>query len=175
MEELVGALVTRGEHGFILIREGYKQSQKGGISMLKEMFSGGSLWAGILSAGVNQLQHTNMLRTGNIDGQTYFKHTTSNVGSGLGVMAGIEYGAALGSAVMPGVGTVVGSVVGGMIGNRIGQYVGHHTGNIVFAAGAVVTNPAAANAVNAVAINMGSPAEAASAAASGQAMGACPQ
>ncbi|MGZ6507308.1 MAG: hypothetical protein ACXVDE_09235, partial [Tumebacillaceae bacterium] len=70
---------------------------------------------------------------------------------------------------------VIGSVLGGMIGNRLGQYVGHHTGNMVFAAGAVVTNPAAVNAANAVANHMGSPAEAASAAATGQSMGECPQ
>ncbi|KEO82220.1 hypothetical protein EL26_16345 [Tumebacillus flagellatus] len=96
------------------------------------MFRGGSLWAGIISGGMQQLQHTKALQNGAMDRKTYAVHTTGNVSSALGTMAGIEYGAMLGSAVMPGIGTIAGSIVGGIVGDRVGRYVGHNTGRMMF-------------------------------------------
>jgi outer membrane lipoprotein SlyB len=96
---------------------------------LKEVFSGGSLWGGLVSGGLSQLQDTNALKEGQINKKTYAVQTTENVTGAFGVMAGIEYGAILGTSIMPGVGTVLGSVVGGLLGDRVGRTVGHRAGS----------------------------------------------
>jgi outer membrane lipoprotein SlyB len=100
--------------------------------MFEEMFRGGSMWAGVISGGLNQVQHTRALQNGEMNKQQYAVHTTSNVTGALGIMAGIEYGAMLGSAVMPGFGTIAGSIIGGMMGDRLGRYVGQRTGHMMF-------------------------------------------
>jgi outer membrane lipoprotein SlyB len=100
--------------------------------MIEEMFNGGSMWAGVVSGGFNQMQHTRALQTGQINKQQYAVHTTTNVTGAVGIMAGIEYGAMLGTAVMPGIGTIAGSIIGGMMGDRVGRYVGQKTGHAVF-------------------------------------------
>jgi outer membrane lipoprotein SlyB len=96
---------------------------------LKDVLSGGSLWGGLVSGGLSQLQDTNALKEGQIDKKTYAVQTTENVTGAFGVMAGIEYGAILGTSIMPGVGTVLGSVVGGLLGDRVGRTVGHRAGS----------------------------------------------
>lgn len=100
--------------------------------MIEEMFSGGSLWAGVVSGGIQQIQHTRALQNGSICRSEYAVHTTGNLTSALGTMAGIEYGAMLGTAIMPGIGTVAGSIVGGLLGDRFGRQIGHSTGRMFF-------------------------------------------
>jgi outer membrane lipoprotein SlyB len=99
------------------------------VMFLRDAFSGGSLWGGLISGGLSQLQDTNALKEGQIDKKTYAVQTTENVTGAFGVMAGIEYGAILGTSIMPGVGTVLGSVVGGLLGDRVGRTVGHRAGD----------------------------------------------
>jgi outer membrane lipoprotein SlyB len=97
------------------------------------MMTGGvSLWAGVISGGMAQVQDTMAFNNGQITGKEYAAHTTKNVTGALGLMAGIEYGAIAGSMLLPGVGTIVGSIIGGIIGDRVGQVVGHQTGNLLF-------------------------------------------
>jgi outer membrane lipoprotein SlyB len=104
---------------------GIKKSNKGEIIMLQ----GGSLWGGLISGGMTQLQDTISLTKGQMDNKNYMVHTSGNLTGALGVMAGIEYGAILGTSLLPGVGTVLGSVVGGLLGNSVGQAVGMQAGN----------------------------------------------
>jgi outer membrane lipoprotein SlyB len=99
------------------------------VMFLRDAFSGGSLWGGLISGGLSQLQDTNALKEGQIDKKAYAVQTTENVTGAFGVMAGIEYGAILGTYIMPGVGTVLGSVVGGLLGDRVGRTVGHRAGS----------------------------------------------
>lgn len=96
------------------------------------MFRGGSLWAGVISGGVSQVQNTMALANGQLKTNDYATHTTKNMTGALGVMAGIEYGAVWGSVLLPGIGTVVGSVIGGYMGDRLGRYVGLQAGNKLF-------------------------------------------
>ncbi|MHC0616614.1 hypothetical protein [Paenibacillus sp. GCM10027628] len=93
------------------------------------MLQGGSLWAGLISGGLSQLQDTRDLTTGQMDRKQFAVKTTGNVTGAFGVMAGIEYGAILGTTVLPGVGTVIGSIVGGIVGNNLGQTLGTQAGN----------------------------------------------
>jgi outer membrane lipoprotein SlyB len=104
-------------------------SKEGLAMFLRDAFSGGSLWGGLISGGLSQLQDTNALKEGQIDKKTYAVQTTENVTGAFGVMAGIEYGAILGTSIMPGVGTVLGTVVGGLLGDRVGRTVGHRAGS----------------------------------------------
>ncbi|ULL18990.1 hypothetical protein DVH26_33895 [Paenibacillus sp. H1-7] len=99
------------------------------------MWQGGSLWTGLISGGLTQLQDTRSLTSGEMDKKQYAVKTSGNVTGALGVMAGVEYGALLGTSVMPGVGTVVGSIVGGLLGNSLGQTIGQQAGQ------ALVNNP----------------------------------
>jgi outer membrane lipoprotein SlyB len=96
------------------------------------MHRGTSLWAGVISGGLSQLEDTNALRSGQMTNKEYAAHTTRNVTVAAGVYAGIEYGAILGSAVLPGIGTIVGSVVGGLVGDKVARVVGMQAGNLVF-------------------------------------------
>lgn len=96
------------------------------------MFQGGSLWSGLLTGTMSQIQDTKQLRQGGMAKNEYAVHTARNVTGALGVMAGVEYGAILGTTVMPGVGTVVGSVIGGLLGDKIGRTVGSQAGGILF-------------------------------------------
>ena len=96
------------------------------------MFKGVSLWAGVISGGLAQLNDTRAVTSGQINKKEYAIQTSQNVTGGLGIMAGIEYGAILGSAILPGPGTIIGSIIGSMIGNRIGHYAGYQAGNILF-------------------------------------------
>lgn len=93
------------------------------------MLQGGSLWAGLISGGISQLQDTRNLTKGQMDTKEFAVKTTGNVTSAFGVMAGVEYGAILGTTLMPGVGTVLGSVVGGFLGDNLGRMVGTQAGN----------------------------------------------
>src|SRR5665647_318577 len=95
---------------------------------LDKMFQGGSLWGGLISGGLSQIQDTNALKEGHINKKQYAIQTTENVTGAFGIMAGIEYGAVFGSSIMPGVGTVIGCVVGGLLGDRIGRNVGQLAG-----------------------------------------------
>ncbi|AET61274.1 hypothetical protein ACWHAM_08145 [Paenibacillus terrae] len=95
------------------------------------MLQGGSLWGGLISGGMTQLQDTISLKKGQMDNKDYMVHTSGNLTGALGVMAGIEYGAILGTSLLPGVGTVLGSVVGGLLGNSVGQTVGMQAGNVL--------------------------------------------
>jgi outer membrane lipoprotein SlyB len=99
---------------------------------VKQMFQGGSLWAGVLSGGMSQVQDTQNLAKGQIDRKQYAVNTTGNVTGAVGIMAGVEYGAVLGSSLMPGIGTAVGAVVGGLLGDRVGRAVGAQAGNLLF-------------------------------------------
>lgn len=94
--------------------------------------SGVSLWAGVLSGGLSQVEDTLALNRGEITGKRYAAQTTRNVSGAIGLMAGIEYGAIAGTMLFPGVGTVVGSMLGGLMGDRLGRAVGHQTGNLLF-------------------------------------------
>lgn len=96
------------------------------------MFEGGSLWAGILTGTVAQLQDTFAFTNGKMKSNEYAVTTTKNATMALGTMAGVEAGAVLGSAVMPGFGTMIGSIVGGMVGDRVGAYVGTQAGHLAF-------------------------------------------
>lgn len=107
------------------------------------MFEGGSLWAGILTGTVAQLQDTFALTNGRIKSNEYAVSTAKNATMALGTMAGVEAGAVLGSAVMPGFGTMVGSILGGMVGDRVGAYVGQQAGSLAFQ-NATQTQPAPA-------------------------------
>ncbi|WP_026695710.1 hypothetical protein [Peribacillus kribbensis] len=93
------------------------------------MFRGGTLWAGIISCGLDQFRVSRAAANGNLTKQQYAVNTAKNITGSIGLMAGLEYGAILGSAVMPGVGTLVGSFVGSVIGNRMGSSAGYHAGN----------------------------------------------
>ncbi|TVY04194.1 hypothetical protein [Cohnella terricola] len=95
------------------------------------MFQNSSLWAGLLSGGMSQLQDTKSLKQGQMDKREYTVQTVENVTGAVGVMAGVEYGAVLGSAMMPGIGTVVGAVLGGVLGDRVGRVVGGQAGNMI--------------------------------------------
>jgi outer membrane lipoprotein SlyB len=97
-----------------------------------KMFRGTSLWAGIISGGLSQLEDTRHLRSGQMNRSQYAANTTRNVTMAVGVMAGMGYGAVLGSAVFPGIGTIVGSVIGGLVGDRVGRTVGMEAGNMIF-------------------------------------------
>jgi hypothetical protein len=98
----------------------------------KNMFEGGSLWAGLITGGFAQLQDTIALTSGRIKGDDYAVKSTKNVSMALGTMAGVECGAILGTAVMPGFGTMIGSIVGGYVGDRLGTYAGEQVGSLVF-------------------------------------------
>jgi outer membrane lipoprotein SlyB len=99
------------------------------------MLQGGSLWAGVISGGITQIQDTRYLTNGQMGKKEYALKTTGNVTGAFGLMAGVEYGALLGTSLLPGVGTVIGSVVGGLIGDRLGRTIGVQAGN------ALVSNP----------------------------------
>lgn len=108
------------------------------------MFQGGSLWAGLLTGAMSQVQDTKNLRSGQLSRNEYAVQTTENVTGAVGVMAGVEYGAILGTSVFPGVGTVVGSVVGGLLGDKLGRTIGTRAGSMIFSNHAVnrMMNPA---------------------------------
>ncbi|NOV04341.1 hypothetical protein [Paenibacillus planticolens] len=95
------------------------------------MLQGGSLWAGLISGGISEIQDVKNLSNGQMDKKEFTVKTAGNVTGAVGVMAGIEYGAMLGTTVLPGVGTVVGSVVGGILGNSLGQRLGTQAGNAI--------------------------------------------
>jgi outer membrane lipoprotein SlyB len=111
---------------------------------LQDVFTGGSLWGGLVSGGLSQLQDTNALKQGQIDKKTYAVQTTENVTGAFGVMAGIEYGAIVGTSIRPGVGTVLGSVVGGLLGDRVGRTVGHRAGSSLVNSRMMQNKPASA-------------------------------
>ena len=98
----------------------------------KKMFEGGSLWAGVITGGMAQIQDTLALTNGKMKADDYAVNSTKNVTMALGTMAGVECGALLGTAVMPGFGTMIGSMLGGVLGDRIGAYTGVQAGNLVF-------------------------------------------
>jgi phage-related tail protein len=99
------------------------------------MLKGGSLWAGVISGGMTQIQDTRNFTNGQIGKKEYALKTTGNVTGAFGLMAGVEYGAMLGTTLLPGVGTVVGSILGGLVGDRLGRRIGVQAGN------ALVSNP----------------------------------
>jgi phage tail tape-measure protein len=99
---------------------------------MKEIFRGGSFWAGVLTGAITQFTDTLALMNGRLNKDEYDVSTAENISSALGVMAGIEYGAMLGSTVLPGIGTAVGSVIGGLVGDRVGRFVGNKTGSMVY-------------------------------------------
>ena len=95
------------------------------------MFQGGSLWAGLITGGMAQLQDTKNLQEGHMSKRAYTVQTAENVTGAVGIMAGVEYGAVLGTTLMPGVGTVVGAVLGGVLGDRVGRIVGGQAGGML--------------------------------------------
>jgi hypothetical protein len=98
----------------------------------ENMFKGGSLWAGLISGAVAQVQDTVSLRNGKMAADDYAVSSTKNVTMALGTMAGVECGAIVGTAVMPGFGTMLGSIVGGVVGDRLGAMVGLQAGHLLF-------------------------------------------
>jgi outer membrane lipoprotein SlyB len=86
-----------------------------------------SIWGGIITGGLSQLQDIIAFRKGEMAKQEFAVQTTQNVTGAVGVMAGLEYGAVLGSMVMPGVGTIVGSMAGAILGDRLGRTLGQKT------------------------------------------------
>ncbi|PUA39171.1 hypothetical protein C8Z91_10740 [Paenibacillus elgii] len=93
------------------------------------MFQNGSVWTGLISGGLSQIQDTNALAKGQMKTKEYAVQTVENVTGAVGVMAGVEYGAMLGSTVLPGFGTAVGAVLGGLVGSSVGRSVGHRAGD----------------------------------------------
>lgn len=93
------------------------------------MFSKGTLWAGAISGGVNQLRGSREYTNGKINANEYVAQTTTNVSETVGLMAGLEYGAILGSSLIPGVGSIVGTILGGILGDRLGNFIGMQLGN----------------------------------------------
>jgi phage tail tape-measure protein len=93
------------------------------------MFSKGTLWAGAISGGINQIRGSREYTGGEITANEYVAHTTTNVSETIGLMAGLEYGAMLGSSLIPGVGSILGTIVGGILGDRLGNVVGRQVGN----------------------------------------------
>ena len=85
------------------------------------MMKAGSIWAGVLSGAIGQLEDTKAMTSGQMNKKEYAVNTTKNITGGVGVMAGIEYGAILGSSLLPGVGTFIGALIGSVVGNRIGK------------------------------------------------------
>lgn len=96
------------------------------------MFKGVSLWGGLTSGAMAQLQDTQAMTSGHINKKEYAIQTSKNITGSLGIMAGIEYGAILGSSIFPGPGTFIGALLGSVLGNRIGNYAGYQVGQIVF-------------------------------------------
>lgn len=96
------------------------------------MMKAGSIWAGVISGAIGQLEDTKAMTSGQMNKKEYAVNTTKNITGGVGVMAGIEYGAILGSSLLPGVGTFIGALIGSVVGNRIGNYAGSQVGHIVF-------------------------------------------
>lgn len=97
------------------------------------MFRGTTLWMGVISGGVSQLEDTRAFAVKEINAGQYAAHTTRNVTGAVGTMAGLEYGAVLGTILLPGVGTVAGAVLGAIVGDRLGRYVGSQAGQMLFA------------------------------------------
>jgi len=93
------------------------------------MFSKGTLLAGAISGGINQVKGSRKYTRGKISENEYVAHTTINISETIGLMAGFEYGAILGSALIPGVGSIIGTIVGGLLGNRLGNVVGIQVGS----------------------------------------------
>ena len=93
------------------------------------MFSKGTLFAGAISGGINQIRGSREYTGGKISSNEYVAHTTTNVSETIGLMAGLEYGAILGSSLIPGVGSLIGTILGGIIGDRLGNVVGIQVGN----------------------------------------------
>lgn len=93
------------------------------------MFSKGTLLAGAISGGINQIRGSREYTSGKIDGNEYVAHTTTNVTETIGLMAGFEYGAILGASLIPGVGAIIGTIVGGLLGDRLGNVVGVQLGS----------------------------------------------
>ena len=93
------------------------------------MFSKGTLWAGAISGGINQVRGSREYTSGKISENEYVAHTTTNVSETIGLMAGFEYGAILGASLIPGVGGIIGTIVGGILGDRLGNVVGTQVGN----------------------------------------------
>ena len=96
------------------------------------MFKGVSLWGGLISGAMAQLQDTQALASGHMAKKEYAIQTSKNISGSVGIMAGIEYGAILGTSVFPGVGTFVGALLGSMVGSRVGNYAGYQVGEMVF-------------------------------------------
>ena len=96
------------------------------------MFKGSSLWGGLISGAMAQIQDTYIMTSGRMNKKEYAIQTSKNLTGSIGVMAGIEYGAILGSTIFPGPGTVIGALIGSMVGDRLGNYAGYHVGHIVF-------------------------------------------
>lgn len=96
------------------------------------MFSKGTLWAGAISGGVNQIRDARNFSAGKLKEEDYVVNTTTNVTETLGLMAGLEYGAMIGSSLLPGVGSIVGTILGGILGDRLGNVVGLQVGNSLF-------------------------------------------
>lgn len=92
------------------------------------MFSKGTLWAGAISGGLNQIRGSREYVGGRINANEYAAQTTTNISETLGLMAGLEYGAILGSSLIPGVGSLVGTILGGIVGDRLGNVVGAQLG-----------------------------------------------
>jgi len=95
------------------------------------MFSRGTLWAGVISGGINQFRGSREYTSGKINKNEYVANTTTNVSETVGLMAGFEYGAILGSSLIPGVGTIIGTILGGILGDRLGNVVGVQLGNAI--------------------------------------------
>ena len=74
------------------------------------MFRGVSLWGGLISGAMAQLQDTQAIASGHMNKKEYAIQTSKNVTGSLGIMAGIEYGAILGSSIFPGAGTIIWSL-----------------------------------------------------------------
>lgn len=101
-------------------------------TFLSNMFQGGSLWAGLASGGISQVQDTIAYSNGKMKANEFASNTTKNITGAVGTMAGVEFGAVLGTTLFPGFGTALGAVVGGIIGDRLGRLVGVQAGNMMF-------------------------------------------
>jgi outer membrane lipoprotein SlyB len=96
------------------------------------LFRSSSIWAGVISAGITQLQDTVSLSKGKMNRNRYAVNTAANLSGAVGLTAGVEYGALLGTMLFPGPGTVVGTIAGGLIGDRLGRWVGEGAASSIY-------------------------------------------
>ncbi len=99
------------------------------------MLQGGSLWAGIISGGLTQIQDTRNLTNGQMDKKRIRGKNGGQRNRSFRRHGRHRIRRAARHFDFTGAGTIVGSIVGGLVGDRLGRVVGVQAGN------ALVHNP----------------------------------